>query len=229
MSIGENVKFYINVKKYFFIEFLKTSYRYYRNIKFLIFDLSFSIVYLFINPYRTSRKFKEKKFNKKIYDYGETPLSQIELISKECNVSSATRFLELGSGRGKISFWLYFFYNCNIIAIEEIPVFVTIASFFVKLFRIKKIKFLNKDFNDFIIEDIDLIYLYGTTLSDENIKILIEKFKKLPTLTIVTISYSLNEYDKSFTTQKSFDLSFPWGTTKAYINVIRRQIYAKTY
>ncbi|MFA6118934.1 MAG: class I SAM-dependent methyltransferase [Parachlamydiales bacterium] len=188
----------------------------------MFFDILFSFVYFFLNPYRTARKFLEKKINKTVYEYGETPLTQMSIISKQCDIKSTDRILELGSGRGKFSFWLYFFKKCNIVAIEQIPIFISIAKFFVKLFKVDRLNFICLNFNDYEIKDIDVIYLYGTMLSDEKIQLLINKFKKLSaSARIITISYSLNDYDKSFMIQKSFDLSFPWGKTKAYVNIKR--------
>jgi len=219
MSIGKKILYYFKVKKYFFLECLR-NFRYYNNLNFLLFDICFSFLYLFINPYRTSRKFLEKKFCKKIYDYGETPTSQIKKIIDECDLTSKEKILELGAGRGKLSFSLYFFLNCQVYAIEQIPIFVNIANFLKFCFRIKKVKFMCSDFFDFEIRDFDVIYLYGTTLENLKIKKLINKFKKLPSyVKIITISYPLDEYDLDFKCIKSFDMSFPWGDTKAYLNI----------
>ncbi|NGX44596.1 MAG: hypothetical protein K1060chlam3_00766 [Candidatus Anoxychlamydiales bacterium] len=182
----------------------------------------FSLVYFFLNPYRISRKFLENKFNKKIYDYGETPIIEMEKMIKFFKITSNTTFLELGAGRGKVSFWLYFFFKCKVIAIEQVPIFAKIACFFIKLFRIKKIEFLCKDIFTFAfdLKNIDIIYLYGTTLPTDKIKTLIKKFRKLPSsVKIITISYTLDQYDKDFITEKSIDISFPWGKTKAYLNI----------
>ncbi len=221
MSIGKSIYLTIKVKIFLFIQWIK-SIKYYLNIRFLLFDLLFSFVYFFLNPYRVSRKFLEKKFNKKIYDYGETPIAEIEKIIKSLELSSNITFLELGAGRGKMSFWLYFFLKCQVIAIEQIPIFVKIANFLIKVFNLKKIKFLCQDMLKYNFKDIDIIYLYGTTLPSKKIKTLINKFKKLSNFVkIITISYSLEQYDKEFVCKKSFDLSFPWGKTKACLNTKR--------
>lgn len=222
MSIGKNLYFFIKIKSYFFIQWIKTIFKYYSNYKFMLFDILFGAYYLFINPYRVSRKFLQKKFNQKIYDYGETPLTQIDKIVKNFQIQKNSKILELGAGRGKVSFWLYFFYNCEITAIERIPTFVKIAAFFTKIFKIKNLRFLCGDFFNFEFLDYDIIYLYGTTLSDANIETLITKFKKLPSSTnIITVSYSLNEYDDSFKIIKDLDITFPWGKTKVYLNAKR--------
>ncbi len=71
MSIGKKVIFYLKIKKYFFLENLKSAIKYYQNTRYMFFDLAFSVVYLFLNPYRISRKFLEKKYLRSIHDYGE--------------------------------------------------------------------------------------------------------------------------------------------------------------
>jgi len=144
----------------------------------------------------------------------------MEKIIKLFKIPSNVTFLELGAGRGKMSFWLYFFFKYKVIAIEQVPIFVKIANFFIKLFRIKKIQFLCSDMFAFDLKDIDIIHLYGTTLPTKKIKALINKFKKLSSsVKIITISYALDQYDKDFICKKSFDISFPWGKTKAYLNI----------
>jgi len=219
MSIGKKFLFFLKIKIYFFCDWIKTVNRYYSNIQFMFFDICFNFIYLFFNPYRISRRYLEKKLHKKIYDYGETSLIEIEKIIKNFKIQPNSKILELGAGRGKVSFWLYFFYNCHITAIEQIPFFIKMANFFKKIWKMENIKFLCKDFYDYEFENFDFIYLYGTTLNDEKIKILINKFKKLLSVKIITISYSLNEYDDNFICIKDFDITFPWGKTKVYLNI----------
>lgn len=186
----------------------------------MLFDILFSFVYLFLNPYRTSRKYLEKKLHKKIYNYGETPLTEMEKIVKKFNIQSNNKVLELGAGRGKMSFWINFFIKCQVTGIEQIPSFVKIANLFIKIFNLKNINFVCEDFFNYDFKNYDIIYLYGTTLSDEKIKTLISKFKKLsPSVKIITISYSLNEYDNTFDCVEDFDITFPWGRTNAYLNI----------
>ena len=169
MSIGKKFLLFIKVKIYFFIEWIK-NLKYYLNLKFLAFDLCFCFIYFFINPFKTSRKFLTKKLSKKTHDYGETPVSEMQKIVKECFLSSTDTLLELGAGRGKLCFWLHYFVKCKIIALEQIPIFVKIGNFFIKAFKIKNFEFLCMDMFDFNIKGYSAIYLYGTTLSDKKME-----------------------------------------------------------
>lgn len=219
MSIGEKLYFAIKIKLYFFSEWIKEALRYYSNIKFMCFDISFNLIYFFFNPYRISRRFLEKKLSEKIHDYGETPLIQMEKIVKNFEIQSSDKILEMGAGRGKVSFWLHFFLKCRITAIEQIPFFVKTANFLIKLFKMRNCYFLCNDFFSCEFGDFDVIYLYGTTLENKQIAALISKFKHLSSkVRIITVSYSLNEYDESFICLKNLEVIFPWGRTTVYLN-----------
>lgn len=222
MSIGEKIYFFIKIKKVLFIEWIKVIFKFYLNIKFLAFETIFFLMYFFINPYRASRKYLEKINSKSIYDYGETFLTEFSKIIKKLDISSNTKVLELGSGRGRLSFWLHFFYKCSIVSIERIPIFVKISNLLIKIFKIKKLKFIAQDFFNLDMSHFDIIYLYGTTLSDHEIHLLIKKFKKVsPNAKIITISYSLKDFDENFKTLQSFNIKFPWGETTAFFNVLK--------
>ena len=211
---------FFKIKIYQAKEFIKVVKRYYSNIKFLFFDLFFNFIYLFINPYRVSKNYLKKRSFKNIHVYGETPITTFEKIIKNAQVTNGSYVLELGAGRGKISFWLSFFKKSKILAVERIEVFVKIANFMAKIFRRNNLTFLSKDMLDLEFNKFTHVYLYGTCLSDKEINFLIKKFYNLPfSAKIITISYPLSEYDKNFKVIKSFDVSMPYGTTKAYINI----------
>lgn len=151
----------------------------------------------------------------------------MDKIVKSFQINAKDKILELGAGRGKISFWLSFFLKCQITAIDQIPSFVKIANFFIKTARLKNIKFLCEDYFNYDFNNFNVIYLYGTTLTNEQINTLIKKFKIISSsVKIITVSYSLSEYDNSFVCIKDLDVSFPWGKTKVYLNVKRNQINA---
>jgi Ribosomal RNA adenine dimethylase len=216
MLIGKKIVFLIRLKVYFFLDMLK-SFRYYKNYKFFLIDISLSLIYLFFNPYSIRRKYLQKKEGKKIFDYGETSLVELEKLIKPLNLSEKDTIVELGSGRGRVSFWLSSFYKAKVIAIEQVNIFCKIASFLTRFFKAHNLMIINQDMFDFDFENIDYIYFYGTTLEDYKIKSLIEKLKKTKrSIKIITISYSLSEYDNSFILRESHDVTFPWGRAKAF-------------
>ena len=219
MSTGNLFKTYIKVKSFNFKEQVYVIRKFYKNFKFCFIDLSLLFVYLFINPYRTSKKFLKKKNNPNIHLYGEMPLSTFEKVVKECGISSDHTFLELGAGRGRCSFWLSKHVGCKIHAIEWIPSFHRVAIFISWLFRLKNIRFFCENMFNVDFQNPDIIFLYGTCLEDREIYALIDKFKKINhSLKIITISYSLHDYDNAFNVIKEFPITLPWGKTTCFIN-----------
>ncbi len=221
MSIGEKLKLFIKVKIYLFKDKIFTVCNLYKNRKFFLLDTLFSIIYFFINPFKTAKKFAIKNNLKDIYTFGETSYRTIATICKEVNIVQDDTFLELGSARGKMCFFTSHFIKCKTVGIEWIPIFIKISKFLSKLFC-QNLKFVKQDFFKYDFAEYSVIYLMGTCLEDRHIIKLCKKFSKIKkNAKIITISYSLSEYDKSFKTVKEFKVSFPWGNTNAYINIKR--------
>lgn len=221
MSIGENLKIFIKVKVFNFKEQINTIKKYYKKKKLAGIDIALSLIAFFINPYRVSKRYISKnKMDEDIHVYGETPLSTFEKIISECNLSQDHKFLELGSGRGKCSFWLSQEIGCEVTAIEQISFFYKTASFLARLFKIKKLNFICGDMlsDDFTFAGFDFIYMFGSSWKDDDILKLINKIKKEKKLRIITISYPLSDYDNCFKTLKTVEVSFPWGNTLCFFN-----------
>ena len=203
-----------------FIEFIRVIFRYYSNYTFLKIDQTLIFTYFFKNPFRLSRQFLEKKGDEELYAYGETPLTTLDAIMKQCDVSKEDTLFELGSGRGRACFWLHCFIGCEVVGIEYIPEFVAHAEQIRKKFALDTIEFRKEDFLQADFTGATVIYLYGTCLADEVIEKLIDKFEKLPPGTkIITVSYSLNEYTRKplFEVMKCFPASYPWGSADIYL------------
>ena len=179
---------------------------YYKSPKFALIDLTFGLIALFLNPYRTCRKFLEKKGADNIYAYGETPYFTYEKIVKECGIGPKDTWIEMGSGRGKGCFWLAHFAGCKVIGIEWIPQFIHIARSIKTLFRMGRVQFLKSDIEKVDLSEATVIYLYGLW---PNLKIH-EKTK------VITISEPLEGYKVI----KSFWVRFPWGRTTAYLQTL---------
>jgi hypothetical protein len=176
---------------------------YYKSPQFALIDLVFGLIALFLNPYRTCRKFLQKKGAENIYAYGETPYSTYQKIVKECGIGPQDTWIEMGSGRGKGCFWLAHFIRCRVIGIEWIPQFTLIARAIKALFRMERVQFIRSDIEEVNLSEATVIYLYGLW---PNLQIGEE-------MKVITISEPLEGY----TVLKSFWVRFPWGRTKAYL------------
>lgn len=211
------------VKKRNFIEFCKVVWKYYPNFQFLKTDLYLLLQYLWKSPFKISKEFLMNQNETDLYAYGETPLTTLDRIAKECGITESDIIYELGAGRGRGCFWLHYFIKCKVIGLEIIPEFVKIANKIKVNRNLKNVEFLEENILNHDFRGATAIYLYGTCYEDSFIQELVHKFKKLPIGTkIITISYSLEDYDagKSFEIIKCFPASFTWGQGDVYLQTV---------
>lgn len=214
----------LQVKWRNFIEFIRVVFRYYPTLSFFKIDTSLLLSYLFENPYRISKKFLAQRGEENIYTFGETPLTTLEIIARECGLSNRDVVYELGCGRGRTCFWLHQFVGCTVVGIDFVPKFIQKAQRVQQRFHVKGVSFCLEDLFQADLTGATAIYLYGTCYSAEEIERLISCFSNLPTGTkIITVSYSLADFQPSapFLLIKQFEAAFTWGTTDVYLQVRR--------
>lgn len=195
------------------------TFRFYKHSKFFLIDLLLFLLTIFYNPYRSCRKFFQKKGLNHLGIYGETPLSSWQKLSNVLGLSSSDTVLELGSGRGKGCFWLSEVIGCRAIGIEWNSVFVLAAKVIGKLTGARA-EFIYGNMLEVDFPIVNVVYLYGTCLKDPEIKRLLEKIRFLPLQTrIISISYSLSAYEEGvYKLDQVLNLRFPWGETQAFIH-----------
>lgn len=192
-------------KKRLFREKIENVLSFYSSPKFALIDLAFGFLALFLNPYRTCRKFLQKKGESSIYAYGETPLKTYEKIAREADLQKHDTWFEMGAGRGKGCFWLAHFFGCKVIAIEKVPLFYRLGKTLSYFFRMKNLVWENKDFLTMGLKGATIIYFYGAW-----------PYLDFPSnAKIVTISEPLPQCR----VLKKFWVRFPWGRTTAFLQV----------
>lgn len=210
------------VKKKNLMEFCKVVRRYYSYPTFRAVDLTLLSKYIFKSPFAISKAFMEARGEAEVYVYGETPLTTLELITKECQLTNKDTIFELGAGRGRGCFWLNILLGCKVVGIEYIPEFVEKAQAVIKKYRLKNIEIKQQDFLKTNFKGATVIYLYGTCMDQESIQRLIRKLLKLPSGTkIITVSYALKDYTDApcFETLKRFKANFTWGEGEVYLQI----------
>jgi hypothetical protein len=179
-------------------------------------DVRLFFAYFFHNPYRVVRKFLQKRGERKPHQYGETPLEAIEkLIKLSGGILNFQHFADLGAGRGRLAYFVEDRFKCKVFAYEQVELFVKKGK---KLFP--KVTFILGDFLEKDLSKLDLIYLYGTMMTEKQILKFVNKIKG--STKIITISYSLNHYDSRFKTLAKTEVSFPWGKTFGYVQCLRK-------
>lgn len=205
------------------IEFFKVAFRYYGSFSFLKSDISLRLMYLFHNPFKISKRFLIKKGSDEIYTYGETPLTTMEMIAKECGIGAQDCVFELGCGRGRTCFWLNSLIGCSVVGIEYIPEFVERADWIKNRLGLTNIQFRLADMTKTEFAGATVCYLYGSCLDDKSIEKLAEHFSKLPKGTkIITVSYPLSDYGnhQSIVLVKRFSAPFTWGNADVFLHII---------
>ncbi|OGN55391.1 MAG: hypothetical protein A3D96_03850 [Chlamydiae bacterium RIFCSPHIGHO2_12_FULL_44_59] len=180
-----------------------TIQTYYKSPKFAFLDLTYWVIYCFSNPYRVSRKFLQKRGEKEIYAYGETPYVTYHKMACEVGLKETDVWMEMGSGRGKGCFWVAHFMKCRVIGVEWIPQFVYLSKVIRTLFRMKKVSFRGEEIQTTSLEGVTVIYLYG----------LWPPLQLSPKVKLITISEPI----EGFRVVHSFWVRFPWGRTRAYV------------
>lgn len=207
-----------------FIEYVRIVYRYYGNTTFMKADLSLRLMYFFHNPYKMSKRFLKSRNSKDVYAYGETPLTTLDTISRECQITNQDVVYELGCGRGLTCFWLNAIKGCQVVGVEYNPAFVERAQRIVSRLHLKGITFVNSDMCDVDLKGATVCYLYGTCLDDETIKTMIAKFSRLPAGTkIVTVSFALSDYTSEswFELMHTLSVPYTWGNADVFIQVVK--------
>lgn len=195
----------------------------YRNAAFRRVDRALLARYRFRNPYRISRRFLESQGVGDVHTYGETPLSTIERLARQCGLNHGDVVYELGCGRGRTAFWLRVCVGCSVVGVELVPSFVKLAGDVRGETGLDRIEFRNEDFLETDLDDGTFIYLSGTCLPDEIIERLTCRLATLkPGTRILTISYPLSEYGTaaSFRLVSRFPARFAWGETTAFLQEV---------
>lgn len=213
---------FLLVRFFFFREEQRVRRSFYSQPELKACDRALLRCYRFQNPFRISRQFLQKKGEKEVHLYGETPLTLYEKIGIECQLTSADSVLELGCGRGRGLFFLMNRFGVSARGVDWIPVFIEKAQQVKERFSCARISFSCENFLQTDLQGHSLIYLFGTALDEYLIDRLVQQFKKLPpTVKIVTVSYPLTDYSSAFAVEKEFSGKFPWGTAQFYVQSVR--------
>ncbi len=203
--------FFLNLKVGFlqWVENIRIALKYYGKKAYMKADLALFSLYFFENPFSISKRFHRLRQDPEVYVYGETPVTTFEKIAEEANIKHSDVVYELGSGRGRIAFWLSTYFQCKTVGIEEIPEFVLKANQVVEKQNIQNLSFICGNFLEADLSPGNVFYLYGTCLDDKTIEALAKKFKKGDK--VISVSYPLTDYSNRFKIIKQFPAKFTWG------------------
>lgn len=151
--------------------------------------------------------------------YGETPITTLWKIAQECKMTKEDHLIELGCGRGRGVFFLNDLIGCRATGIEWNPDFVHLAQQAVNHDDPTSLCYICSDMLSADLSDATMIYLFGTCLSDQYIKKLIQRIEQLhQPPQVITVSYPLSDYSDHWQVIKEFEGSFVWGSTSIFLN-----------
>lgn len=213
---------WLNIRSTFFrlYEWVRVVLRYYP--RFLAIDALLAGHYLLRNPHQISKSFLKRRGAKEIYAYGETPLTTLDKIVRECRILSKDVVFDLGCGPGRTTFWMTLFVKCQTVGVDYLPTFIQNAERVKKWAHLGHIEFRKEDMLTTDLKKATAIYLYGTCLDDQTIENLLNRFRQLHKGTkIITVSYPLTDYcyPGEFVVSKEFKARFPWGKADVYLNI----------
>lgn len=183
-------------------------------------DAALKLAYLWKSPYTISREFLSQEGIGDLHVYGETPKNVIDAILDRFPIKSHETFLDLGSGVGKVAFYVHRKVGCAVLGVDHIPTFVYRADWIASILKLERIAFQCRDFLQLEYQGFDWIYLAGTCLSDEVLGALMRRFETLSPLTrVISVSYPLSDYSPIFEVKDRLEVEFEWGKTDVYLNV----------
>ena len=187
---------------------------FYHHERFRTADRALKHAYRFCNPYHVVKSYRKQLHRQHPHSYGETPLTSFHAILSAIGTTAQDRFVDLGSGRGRIVLFVNTVWNLPSHGIEEIPFFIQQAnSIGLSCFSIQNMLDAN-------LQNATIIYFYALCLEDEILYMMAKKLSALASSTrIITVSFPLQDIYDSFDIQKTLhSIVFPWGKTTVYIN-----------
>ncbi|WP_202771964.1 class I SAM-dependent methyltransferase [Chlamydia abortus] len=196
---------------------------YVRYPKLLLYDLAKFVYSLLKNPYRKLRRSPRSSLLREGNVYGETPWLALNKVSREFGVTSQDVVYDLGCGLGKVCFWFSHILRCQVVGVDNQPTFINFSSYLHRLLSVQPAVFLKEHFHETLLSQASCVYFYGSSYSLKVLKSVLKALKELkPGNMVISISFPLDSLpggDQLFFTEKSCNVIFPWGKTKAYKNI----------
>jgi len=184
----------------------------------ILLRLDFFLYFFYRFHYSISKNRHEKsKIQKSGIEltYGETPYCTLDKALSLIPVTSKDRFYDLGSGRGKLVFFLYAMYHIPATGIELIPTYIKLAQKLAKDYKFP-IRFIEGDFLKTDFSDATLVFLTATCLGDSTLKLLNQKFEKLQKGSwVISASYPIQS--TQFELKHHLKVFYSWGYGNLYL------------
>lgn len=180
--------------------------------------------YKLLMKYALIDQFKISAIEKNLIDlpqknltYGETPWISIYKILKEIEIKQNDIFYDLGSGNGRVVFFVNIYFKIKSIGIELIPTFVKYSREIAEELNLKNVFFIEDNWLEQDISNGTIFFITGTCYDDFILFKSQEKIKKELKKGSIIISLSNPLYCESLKLLNTKKLPFSWGKSTVYI------------
>ncbi len=189
-----------------------------RKVKFEFFK-----AYPYQNYYQTPQKLPlVTEQNSRNFIYGETPCLTVSRMLSRIEYSPGDHFIDLGCGRGLTLFYAHFLGKLQCTGYDLVPDFIRKANKIKENLNLKNVYFINKNLLDADLSSASIIYIAGTTFTDDQVNRLTETLARAPCgCKVITLSYDLK--DERFELKEEFKSWFSWGSSHVLIHERRSE------
>lgn len=213
------------VRFYNIFDWVKNFFFYYVfHPKLFLVDSLVLLLYFFKSPYRIARKLYPSSG-----PYGETPFSVMDkiiegsgVLARDFSAGRIKKVLELGCGRGRLSFWFYLVKGSNVEAVDINRLFIKRAQKIAHMCSVPVHFRKYSCFDQSLSFTADLVYCYILHFSHEELDLLAQRLVQSKTSGyIITISFWFGEIKpQRFELIDTVDIDFVWGSTQAYVQKV---------
>ncbi len=199
--------------------------RYYFRNGFGLVDLRLRFRYLFLNPFRMSRRWHEENGSGHVPAYGETPFSTLGAIIDRCRLTSRDTLFEVGCGRGRTTFFISQVLGARVVGIDLVPRFIEIAEEVRRSHSLDNVEFRLGDYREADYSGATAVYFYATSSEPVDVEAFLSRLRATlePGTKVITVSRMLSEFKggSPFLLVESFPALYPWGTAEVYLQIYR--------
>ena len=182
--------------------------------RFLAAELHRRWLYLLCNPWVISRRFLRARGEHQAQGYGETPLATLASVARRLQLGPDDRLVELGCGTGRNCLWLADRYDCQILGVEQIPVYVDFAQRLARRHMPgRPVTFVCADMFSLDLSGYSCVYVDCTAMSTSCIRRLALLCAGLPNgARLVSVNAAMAEWmPERFQIERAFPGLFAWG------------------
>lgn len=153
------------------------------------------------------------------FAYGETPRKTTQTLLEMMQLQPSDRFVELGSGIGRMTLYASQLYGVSATGIEAVQRFVDGGNEISAKLHLRDCTFTQGDIFDHNWESFSVLYLMMTTFPDDTLNRVQQKCDTLRSKTkLITVTHPINHHRLKQTELQVLD--FSWGPATVFVHQV---------